>query len=456
MSLRGIVLLACFIPCIPVCFLRPFFGLMMWTMVAFTSLHKYTYGDAAKLPWAVMVGVPTILGFIVFERGLERMKSRESAIILLLWIWFLFTSLASTQTPLFVHHAQDTWDHMVTVSKILLMTFITMGIVKSFARLRTLVIVIGMCLGFFVLKSLPFLIMTGGNDRIYGPPQSMIGDNNDFGLALNMTLPFFFFLAQTEKNRWWKRIFWAMFIVTIPAIFFTYSRGALLGLLAVMGLMMLNLKQRKVLIPVVLLGVAIAVLFAPEAWKQRMNPTGEQALDKSAQSRINAWTFSWNLVMDYPITGGGFGTFTWPLFRLYAPDPNDIHGPHSIYFGILGEHGFIGLGLYLLLIASALFSTYEVVKKGKAFEDPVAVHYARMFRYSMVGFLVSGLFLGRQYFDYFYTILACIVVLKGLCLEAWRRGELLDGGMAEESRDGEDEQADEGGAWPAQIGAGAQ
>lgn len=437
MSLRGILLLCFFIPSIPVCFFRPFYGLILWTIVAFTSLHKYTYGESANLPWAMMVGIPTILGFAFFSRGWERMKSRETILILILWIWFVITSIGSTRTPLFAHHAADTWQHLETVSKILLMTLITMGLLDSFKRLRTLVIVIGCCFGFFVVKCFPFLIATSGTDRVYGPPNSMIGDNNDFGLALNMTLPFFFFLAQTETNPKLKRLFGVLFILTIPAIFFTYSRGAMLGLVAVMGMMMLQLKKRKILIPVVLLGAAIAFLFAPEAWKERMNPTGEQSLDKSAESRINAWTFAWNLASDYPVAGGGFATFTRPLFILYAPHPGDLHGPHSVYFGILAEHGFVGLFLYLSLIASAFYSTSQVIRWSKTMGDEVAAQYARMFRFSMVGFLVSGLFLGRQYFDYFYTILACVAVLKRLCFDAWARQELITGDEDEESFENE-------------------
>ena len=61
----------------------------------------------------------------------------------------------------------------------------------------------------------------------------MIGDNTDFGLALNMTLPLYFFLAQAETKRWVRNAWGVMFLITIPAIFFTYSRGALVGLAAV-------------------------------------------------------------------------------------------------------------------------------------------------------------------------------------------------------------------------------
>jgi probable O-glycosylation ligase (exosortase A-associated) len=192
------------------------------------------------------------------------------------------------------------------------------------------------------------------------------------------------------------------------------------------GLMLLRVKQRWMLIPVVLIGVSVAALFAPDAWKERMNPSADNMMDRSAQGRINAWTFAVRLIQDYPITGGGFGTFTPKLFLIYAPDPTDVHGPHSVYFGILGEHGIPGLFLFLALIASAFYSLHDVYKAAKFRGDEVALSYANMFRFSLVGFLISGLFLARAYFDYLYTILACIVVLRKVCFEQWNNASAAE------------------------------
>jgi len=313
------------------------------------------------------------------------------------------------------------WYRWGYVSKVVLMTVVTVGVTNTFARLRTLIIVIATCFGYFILKALPWLILTGGSDRVYGPEHSMIEDNNDFGLALNMTLPLYFFLAQSESRPWLKKIFWGMCLATVPAIFFTYSRGALVGLVSICGLMFLQLKQRKILIPLFIAALVIAVVFAPPSWKNRMDPTNQNAMDGSAYSRINAWTFCWNLANDFPLTGGGFQTFTKDLFTRYAPNAGDVHGPHSIYFGVLAEHGFIGLFLYLCLVASCFYSTSWVVKWARFHGDEVAANYARMFRFAMVGFLMSGFFLGRAYFDYYYTLIACIVVLRQVCKKTWAR-----------------------------------
>src|SRR5262249_6857596 len=156
--------------------------------------------------------------------------------------------------------------------------------------------------------------------------------NTAFGLALDMALPFFFYLAKTESDRRIKWFFGLAFVVGIPAIFFTYSRGALIGLIAMGLFMLLQSRQKALLIPMVVICVLFAVFFTPQAWRDRMSGTSPDSLDNSALSRINAWTYSWNVATAYPVMGGGFEAFTPALFAQYAPNPRDVHGPHSIYF----------------------------------------------------------------------------------------------------------------------------
>lgn len=435
MGLRAALLFSVLLPCVPVCFFRPFVGVILWTIISFASPQRYAWGAAETLPSAELIAVPTILGFLVFSGGWKRLISRESVLIMIFWAWTIVTSINASLNPIFALHADLTWIRFQVVSKILLMTMVTIGIVDSFGRLKTFVITIAACFSFYVVKAIPFMIASAGSYRLHGPPKSAVEDNNDLGLALNMTLPLLLFLAQTETHPRLKRLFWFLFLVLFPGIFCTYSRGALVGLVAVIGLMLIQLKQRAVLIPALLLAIAIAVVFAPQQWKERMNLTNEETtLDKSAMSRINAWTFAWNLVNDYPVAGGGFDTFQRYLFQRYAPDNSDVHGPHSVYFGVLGEHGFVGLGLYLTLVCSCFMSLRRIIKGARARGDDIAEAYAHMFQFSLVAFLTCGLFLGRAYFDYYFTLVACLVILKRACLSAWREGRLV-GSQEQESEE---------------------
>src|SRR5687767_557838 len=97
--------MAWFLGSLPVCFFHPFYGIILWTIVAFLNPQAYAWSAATALPWAVLAAVPTLLGFFAFDRGLHRIPSRESVLLLILWLWFTFTSVVSTSSALFMHHA---------------------------------------------------------------------------------------------------------------------------------------------------------------------------------------------------------------------------------------------------------------------------------------------------------------------------------------------------------------
>jgi probable O-glycosylation ligase (exosortase A-associated) len=433
-GIRDYLILAAIVVSLPVSFFRPFYGILVWVVIAFLNPHKFAYA-VQDYPVALAVAIPTLAGFLIFSRDWKGLRSREFLLIVVLQIWFTITSFAAGVNPVFVHHIADTWEKWRFVSKILLMTMVAMAVVNSFYRLRILLLVVAGSFGILAAKAFPFVILTGGRFRVFGPEGSMIADNNDFGLAMNMTLPLFFFLAQTESDRRVRKLFAILFVITIPVIFFTYSRGALVGLITVGTLMFLRLRQRALLVPVIAVAVMIAVIAAPPAWKDRMDPTRDDAVDLSAKGRLNAWQYARNLAADYPITGGGFATFTPELYSRYAPPGSAIIGPHSVYFGLLAEHGYVGLCLYLALVFSCFRTANRLVKFGKRYGDQEVANYANMIRFSMVGFLMSGIFLARAYFDYFFALVACLAVLKQVAFERWAQDSSDTADLSEDAHE---------------------
>jgi putative inorganic carbon (hco3(-)) transporter len=418
--MRDIVLLSLLAVSLPICLARPFFGVVLWTLFAFLNPQSFTWGIARQASPALAIAIPTLVGFIFGCPDWKRLICRETILLFVLWLWFTATAYNANHEAIFADNAVATWYRWTSVSKILLMTVVTIGMVHTWNRLRWLMLTIAVSFGLMVLKTMPFLIMSGGEARLYGPSNSMIADNNDFGLALNMVVPFFFFLAKTETRPLVKKFMAFCFVASIPAIMFTYSRGAMLGLVAVLLCMLLQAKHKAVLIPVAVLALCFGAFFAPQSWRDRMSNTTDGALDASALSRINAWTFAWRVASDYPLMGGGFDDFNQELFDRYAPNPKDVHGPHSVYFGVLAEHGFIGLALYLTLIAMCLIALQRIVRKARRYGDLRALQYANLLRFALVGFLVSGSFLGRAYFDFYFTIVACVAVLRQVSQAEWR------------------------------------
>jgi putative inorganic carbon (HCO3(-)) transporter len=133
--------------------------------------------------------------------------------------------------------------------------------------------------------------------------------------------------------------------------------------------------------------------------------------------RINAWHVAYNVAKDR-ITGGGFSMFQTPTFRQYASNPSDVHDAHSIYFQILGEHGFIGLVLFLLLGFMIWRKASKVVRITKNRSSlKWAGDLAAMVQVSMIGYATGGAFLGLAYFDLPYNFLAIVLIAYHIALK---------------------------------------
>ena len=143
-------------------------------------------------------------------------------------------------------------------------------------------------------------------------------------------------------------------------------------------------------------------------------------VDSSADERLISWGTAWNLAHDYPLTGGAFDVLpNVNVFQRYQPRPLPMgflsSAPHSIYFQLLADQGFVGLGLFLLLMASCFSSLWRIRRRARAL-TPAGwiINYTHMVEVSILGFVVSGAFLGFVYLDLIYQMIAIVVVMKAL------------------------------------------
>lgn len=126
--------------------------------------------------------------------------------------------------------------------------------------------------------------------------------------------------------------------------------------------------------------------------------------------RINAWWTAYN-VAKVRITGGGMEMFRPATFAQYAPNPDNVHDVHSIYFEQIGEQGFIGFAIFVLLGLMTWMRCNQIMRLGK--KDPArkwAADLAAMIQVSMIGYATAGAFLGLSYFDLYYHLIAITVL----------------------------------------------
>jgi probable O-glycosylation ligase (exosortase A-associated) len=257
-----------------------------------------------------------------------------------------------------------------------------------------------------------YTLLAGGGGRVWGPPGSFIADNNAFALALVMTIPLLRFLQlQMQSTRGRFALTVVMVLCAVSALG-SQSRGALLAIVAMAATLWLR-SADKLRIGIILIAAAVPIIaFMPAEWTARMGTMRTYEEDGSAMGRINAWWTAWNIALHYPL-GVGFNAATQELTARFSPNAESVLVAHSIYFQILGNHGFIGLALFLgMLIATwrsaGWLRTYKSVVPGVKWSAELGA----MCQVALAGYAVGGAFLNLAYFDLPYNIMAMVVLTR--------------------------------------------
>jgi putative inorganic carbon (HCO3(-)) transporter len=402
---------------LPVIILRPYIGLYIWAWLGYMNPHRLTWGFAYDFAFVQIVAIVTIIG-ILFSR--EEKHVPWNAIIFI-WLTFVGWMTLTTIFSLDPDGAHEEWLRVIKIQTMVAMTFL---LINSPSRVKGLIGVIVISIGFFGVKGGIFTLLSGGQFRVWGPPESFIEGNNEIAFALVIVLPLMRYLQTITANKWIKMGFLAAMALSVASILASYSRGAFLALIAMALALLIKSKQKLGIAVIVTLLVLCAIYLMPAQWHNRIETIETYEEDASAMGRINAWLFAVNLAKDYPVMGGGFQTFRKDLFEKYAPVPNDFHDAHSIYFEVLAEQGYVGLIMFLILGLLVLKNCKYIVSitRGK-YELKWATDLAAMVQVSLVGYAIGGTFLGLAYFDLPYHLIAVIVATRNIVQRSLNQAE---------------------------------
>lgn len=401
--MRDVALIAVIVGLSLASLVRPWIGVLAWTWLSVMNPHQYSWA-AAQMPVAAMVAGSTLVGLIISRDQKQFFLTRESGTLIAFIAWICITYPFSFSTT-------DSYEMWSKVMKIDFMILVTLVVLHSRRHVELFVWAVVLSLTVYGVKGGIFTIATGGQYRVWGPG-GFIGGNNELALALIMVIPLMRFLQLQLSNRWLRRGFTVAIVLTAAAALGSQSRGALLAIVAMTVFLWLK-SPGKLLsgIAMTLVG-GILVAFMPESWNSRMDTIGTYQEDASAMGRINAWWMAWNLAKDR-FFGGGFDIYTPEIFAMYAPDPLDVHAAHSIYFQVLGEHGFVGLFIFLLLWLFVWLSAGWLIRHGSRTPETMwCRQLGAMCQVSLVGYTVGGAFLSLAYFDLPYNLLVMVVLAR--------------------------------------------
>lgn len=165
-------------------------------------------------------------------------------------------------------------------------------------------------------------------------------------------------MFAVDKHKLRRKLYLATFLLSLYPLFYSYSRGAYVAVLAAMVLLG-ALRYRIFIVAVVILMFTWQIVL-PESVVDRIQMTegtgGE--LEESAAERLVAWDLAKHLFSDNPIFGIGFGGF------FYASQGMRLHNVHNFYLQTAAEQGIVGSLLFLMFFGRTMLSGWRLYKTG--------------------------------------------------------------------------------------------
>jgi probable O-glycosylation ligase (exosortase A-associated) len=407
---RDLVVTAIVFGILPFVFSRPYIGIYLWTWLGFMNPHRQCWGFAFNFPFAQIVAITILIALLSSKEPKRIPWTRETVLLLIFILWMLFTTF-------FAFHSEAAWQQWDKVWKVMLMIYVTLMLINTRQKLEWLVWVIALSLGYYGVKGGIFTIAHGGVYNVQGPAGSFFGGRAETGVALIMIIPLMRYLQLQAQKAWIHFGLIVSMLLTGIAAIGTNSRGAFLGMGCMGAFLWLKSRNKLFTLLAILAVVAAVAVIMPPEYYERLATIKTYEQDESASGRVNAWWTGFNIAKDRIITGGGFEAFQWDTFQIYAPNPGDVHDVHSIYFQVIGEHGFIGFAMFILLAWFTWNTGNRIRRQAKQTQETKwAFDMASMVQVSMIGYASAGAFLGLAYFDFYYTLIA-IVVLCNLILQ---------------------------------------
>ncbi|HPF15436.1 MAG TPA: putative O-glycosylation ligase, exosortase A system-associated, partial [Planctomycetota bacterium] len=363
--MRDLIITIFILGAVPFSFRRPFLGLLVFSLLAYMRLQDLAWGFAAVQRWSLLITVVSLLGYVA-----DRYRAYP---VLNMRTLLLIGMVLQVGVGLFfaVGDAPVDYDGYVEYVKIIFIALFTTAVVRTQSQLRILVWVIALSMGFHGAKNGVAAVIKMGNLFIDHGPGGLIRDNNDFALAIAMTVPWIYYLAKSEKNPVLTKVMYAIVPLCGLTVISTRSRGGTLSLALAALIIIWRSRNRVMGLIVGISAVALVTVIAPSEYKERLSTIQSYDKDGSAMGRLRAWGVAMRMIDAHPVFGVGFNRFA--LNHLdFQPNPTEGERAggkalvaHNSYFQIWAESGTPAFAMYMALIFATFWDIWRVRWRAK-------------------------------------------------------------------------------------------
>lgn len=399
---------------------KPFIGVSIWLWISLMYPKGWLYGFAQGIRYNLIVAAITIVTYIFMKNKPHTPRNSLTVLVFLFLFWTLITSFFN------IGLSEIVWADWIELVKIVALFFCTCLIIRSDNHINTVVWVIALSVGFYACVEGLKYIVSGGGHVLAGMAGHELGDRNDLAAAINMCIPFIVYLLVITKEKIVRISIILMLVLCVVSVLGSNSRGGFVGI-TVLGIYFWFKSTNKLLYLIVVPSLFLfGIEYMPESWHQRMATIEHAGEDGSFLGRIMAWKQAVLIALSN-FTGGGFkaGQLNYNWFLYYpqfefnwlidtsAVEITEAKAAHSIYFQVLGDHGFLGLFIFLMILGTT-FTKLRKMLKHFQLNDPTNPigRLAAMLQLSLVTYMVAGAAVSLAYFDLLYMLFALTYVIE--------------------------------------------
>jgi len=407
-------------------FKRPFLFTLVYAYVDIVSPQRLSYFLLNSVPLSLILFALAFAGFALGDDKKDvRVSPRWFLLILLLGYCGYTTTVAAEPVA-----ALDKWNW---VWKALVFAAFLPLTLRTKLRMEATILTMVLCASALIVTG---GIKTAAGGGGYGSLVILIDDNSGLfeGSIVSCVaitiIPLILWLAKHGtifKPDWKVRVYAACLIFACLLIPVGTQARTGIVCIAVLGIMLLRYVRHRMLYlgAVALVGLA-AVPFLPSSFTTRADTIKNYKADESASTRLAVWAWTWEYVKEHPL-GGGFDVYRQNRIRYdmeqhgdpNAPVPDDLPAVreivdegrafHSSYFEMLGEQGFPGLIMWLIIHLGGVWRM-EVIsrlyRKRNRPDEAWIAPLATALQNSQIVYLVGSLFVGIAFQTFFYMLIA--------------------------------------------------
>jgi probable O-glycosylation ligase (exosortase A-associated) len=414
--LRNLLLVVAYLAILGMGVVAPFVFTLGYVWVDMFRPEAVLYGPLKEVPLAFIIGAAAVASYFVFDR---RFPPRMNAITFLT-ITFAFWVTATTFWAVAPVAAWAKWDwafKSVAFSAFIPFVLRSRNHIEAFLQ-----VYIFSLAGNFIPFGAKALVTGGGYGQTLGlitQGNTPLSEGSTVAMLTIMNVPVILFLMKhgrlIPRNPWTKLGYGGLLVLTFATAVGTHERTAVVAMVLLALTLWISTK-RKILVAVLCVAIGATVLAAaPASWTERMATISANPQDDSAAGRLAVWRWTLDFVKTHPF-GGGFESYRVNQITLGDEETGlrtqYSRAFHSIYFEVLGEHGWLGLGLFLGIALASINALRSAARRAKGHEDlRWAGDLSRALRNSLFIALSCGAFIGvafQPFLYYFFALALCL------------------------------------------------